>query len=79
MLLLILLTALIVLLITLPPLLAEPRVGKARAKRLEEDVRSCRNRGHVYSLLADAAAVTVDMLNSILLWTQRADTAVTQQ
>ena len=38
-------------------LFAELRVGKARAKRLEEDARSHRNCRHIYSLLADLAAV----------------------
>ena len=33
----------IVLLFTLCPLFAEPRVGKAQAKSLEGDSRSCRN------------------------------------
>ena len=45
--------------ISLCALFAEPRVGKAQAKRLEEDTRSRRNCRHVYSLLAgaeDAAA-----------------------
>ena len=36
----------IVLLFTLCSLFAEPRVGKAQAKRLEEDARSHRNRRH---------------------------------
>ena len=48
---LILLVMPIVLLFTL---LAEPRVGKTRAKRLEEDSRNRRNFRHAYSLLADA-------------------------
>ena len=34
----------------------ESRVGKTRAKRLEEDARSSRNCRHLYSLLADTAA-----------------------
>ena len=47
-----------VFLFTLLTLFTEPRVGKAQTKRLEENSRShsssCR---HIYSLLADAAAV----------------------
>ena len=39
-------------------LFAEPRAGKAQAKRLEEDSRSCRNCRHVYSLLTGMAAIT---------------------
>ena len=39
-------------------LFTEPRVGKAQAKRLEEDLRSHRNCRHVYSLLAGMAAIT---------------------
>ena len=38
-------------------LFAEPRVGKAQAKRLERDSRSHRNCRHIYSLLVDAAAI----------------------
>ena len=53
--LLILFTAPIVLLFTLFTLFVEFRVGKARAKRLEEDLRSHRNCRHIYALLADAA------------------------
>ena len=48
---LILLVMPIVLLFTL---LAEPKVGKTRAKMLEEDSRNCRNCRHTYSFLADA-------------------------
>ena len=55
----------IVLLFTL---LAEPKVGKARAKRLEEDSRNCRNCRHIYSFLADTAAVAVDTLCAFLSW-----------
>ena len=36
-------------------LFTEHRIGKAQAKRLEEDSRSHRNYRHIYSLLADAA------------------------
>ena len=53
---LILLIVPVVSLFTLSALFAEPRVGKARAKRLEEDSKSRRNCRHVYSLLAEAAA-----------------------
>ena len=49
----------IVLLFTLPTLFTEPRVDKASAKRREEDLRSHRNWKHVYSFLADTAAITV--------------------
>ena len=42
----------IVLLFILFPPFAEPRVGKVRARRLEGDSGSCRNRRHVYSPLA---------------------------
>ena len=51
----------VVLMVTL---FAEPRVGKTQAKRLEGDLRSCRNCRHSTaaitsaSLLADAAAIT---------------------
>ena len=38
---------------------AEPALGTARAKRLEENARSCRNCRHVYSFLAAATAVCV--------------------
>ena len=44
-----------VLLFTLSALFAEPRVGKTRAQRLEEGLRSCRNWRHIYSLLAGGA------------------------
>ena len=39
-------------------LFTEPRVGKALAKRLEEDTRSHRNSRHIYSLLIGSAAIT---------------------
>ena len=55
--LLVLLVMPVVLLFTLLALFAEPKVGRARAKKLEEDARSHRKCRHVYSLLADAAAV----------------------
>ena len=65
--------------ISLFTLFTEPRVGKAPAKSLEEDSRSCRIFRHVYSLLAytaaitvfsqdDAAAIAVDTLYSLLSW-----------
>ena len=47
----------IFLLFTLFVLFAEPGVDKAQAKRLEEELMSCRNCRHVYSLLADIAAI----------------------
>ena len=46
------------LLFTLSALFAEPRIGKPRAPRLEEDARHGRNCSQVYSLLAGAAAIT---------------------
>ena len=52
---LILFTMPIVLVFTL---FAEPRIGKAQAKRLEEDSRSHRKCRHIYSLLAGTAAIT---------------------
>ena len=52
---LILFTMPIVLVFTL---FAEPRIGKAQAKRLEEDERSHRNCRHVFFLLAGRAAIT---------------------
>ena len=42
--------------VSLPTLFAEPRVGKARAGKLEESSRSRRNCRHVYSLQTGAAA-----------------------
>ena len=57
-----------VLLFTLLTLFAEPRVGKAQTKRLEEDSRSHKNCRYVYSLLADAAAIAGDALYSLLSW-----------
>ena len=47
-----------VLLFTLSAPFLEPRVGKARAKRLEGDARSCWNCRCIYSLLAGKAAIT---------------------
>ena len=55
---LILLIVPVVSLFTLSALFAEPRVGKVRAKRLEEDSKSHRNCRYVYSLLAGMAAIT---------------------
>ena len=63
--LLLLLLTPIVLLFTL---FTEPRVGQAPVKRLEDDSRSCRNCRHIYSLLADTAAVAVDTLSAFLSW-----------
>ena len=47
----------VVSLFTLSTLFTEPRIGKVQAKSLEGDARSCRNCRHIYSLLADAAAI----------------------
>ena len=58
----------IVLLFTLFTLFAEPRVGKAWAKRLEEDARSHRDDKSIYCLLAGSAAIAEDRLYSLLLW-----------
>ena len=58
----------IILLIIQFALFTEPRVGKALAKRQEEESRNHRNCRHVYSLLADAAAIAVYVLYSLLLW-----------
>ena len=49
-------------------LFIEHRIGKAQAKRLEEDSRSHRNYRHIYSLLANAAAIAVDTLYFLLSW-----------
>ena len=65
--------------ISLCTLFTEPTVGKAPAKSLEEDSRSCRIFMHVSSLLVytaaitvfsrdDAAAIAVDTLYSLLSW-----------
>ena len=54
----ILFVAPVVLLSTLSALFAEPGAGKARAQRLEGDARSLRNRRHISSLLAGAAAAS---------------------
>ena len=54
--------------VSLFKLFTEPRIGKVQVKRLEEDSRSQRNCRHIYSLLADAAAVAVDTLHSLLPW-----------
>ena len=63
--LLLLLLTPIVLLFTL---FTEPRLGQAPTRRLEEDSRSCRNCRHIYSFLADTAAVAVDTLCAFLSW-----------
>ena len=64
-------------LITLFALFTEPVVSKARAKRLEENVRSQRNCKHVYSLGAGTTAVAAaDTLYSLLA--DPADTALPQ-
>ena len=44
--------------VSLFTLFAEPRVGKAQAKKLEGDARSHRNCRHIYSVLAGMAAMT---------------------
>ena len=43
-------------------LFAEPRVGKAQAKRMEEDSKSHRNCRHNYSLLHGTEAITLPLL-----------------
>ena len=48
-------------------LFAEPMAGKARAKRLEEDVKSCRNCRNIYSVLTDAAAVVAAITQPSIL------------
>ena len=52
----------IVLLYITEALFVEPRVGKPWTKRLEEDLRSCRNCRHVYSLLTGIAAIAADII-----------------
>ena len=51
----------VVSLFTLSALFAEPRVGKAWGKMLEEDARSHRNFRHVYFLLAGTAPVAANI------------------
>ena len=46
----------LLILFTLSTLFAEPRVGEAQAKRLEDDLRICRKCRHIYFLLATATA-----------------------
>lgn len=62
--------------IALFPQFTEPMVGKAGAKRLEENARSCRNHRSSYSLLAGAAAIAADPLYSLLSWLNPTDTAM---
>ena len=57
----------------------EPMVGKAGAKRLEENVRSYRNHRCSYSFLAGAAAIAADPLYSLLSWLNPTGTAMKQQ
>ena len=57
----------IALLFMLSALFAEPRVGKAWAKRLEEDSRGLRNCRHIYPLPADTAAITTYSV-ALLSW-----------
>ena len=52
------LTLLRVAIVLLFIVLVESRVGKVRAERLEEDLRSHRDCRHVFSLLAGLAALT---------------------
>ena len=54
--------------VSLPTLFAEPRVGKARAGKLEENSRSCRNCRHVYSLQIDAAAKGVSQVGLVYIY-----------
>ena len=42
-------------------LFTELTVGKARAKRLEENARKCRNCRHIYSLPAGIAVLATDI------------------
>lgn len=51
----------VVLLFTLSAPFPETKVGKARARRLEGDSRSRWNCRHIYSRLADAAAIAADV------------------
>ena len=44
--------------VSLFTLFTEVMVGKAQAKRLEENVRNCR---HIYSLLGGTAALAADI------------------
>ena len=48
-------------------LFAEARVGKEWAGKLEEDTRSQKNCRHISSLLTGTAAITVDMLYSLVV------------
>ena len=60
---LILITVPVVPLFAPSALFTEPRVGKERVKRLEENARSS-----IYSLLAGTAALAVDSLYSLPSW-----------
>lgn len=55
-------------------LFIEPRVGKARAGKLEESSRSHRNYRYVYSLLTGVATITADALDSLMV--DPVDTAI---
>ena len=55
-------------------LFTEPRVGKARAGKLEESSRSHGNCRHVYSLLTGIATITADTLDSLVV--DPVDTAI---
>lgn len=54
-------TASVVLLFTLSPLFAEPRVGRVQAERMGKDAKSPRSCRHIHSLLAGTAAVAADI------------------
>ena len=56
-------------------LFAEPKAGKARAGKLEENSRSRRSCGHAYPLLTGKAAMAADTLHSVL--TDPADAVIT--
>lgn len=48
-------------------LFAEPRVDKAHVGKQEENLRSCKNCRHVYSLPTGAAAVPAGTLYSLMV------------
>ena len=47
--------------VSLFTLFTELMVGKAQAKRLEENARNCKNCRQIYSLLAGIAALAADI------------------
>ena len=57
-------------------LFTEPRVGKARAGKLEEDASSHRNCKYIYPLLSSKAAAAAAILYSFVV--DRADRALSQ-